>query len=158
IMAVSDLNVSVMRIRALTLRMALAEDPQIVRSTTERLTQLRAAVAERDAQYAKLLTTAEEKATYQRYKQAFEQYLPLQQRSDGHVGRGERDQAVAIINGAINEHADNVTGSLNELQRINSDEAGRAADRASSQYDTAFGWVMATLVFAAATTVTLAWV
>ncbi|MCQ4261282.1 methyl-accepting chemotaxis protein [Stutzerimonas stutzeri] len=158
IMAVSDLNLTVMRVRALTLRVTLAEDPQVVRSTTERLTQLRAALAERDAEYAKLLTTAEEKAAYQRFKQASEQYLPLQLRVTEHASRGEREQAVAIINGVINEHADNVTASLNELQQINSDEAGRAADRASSQYDTAFGWVMATLVLAAAITVALAWV
>ncbi|MCQ4295120.1 methyl-accepting chemotaxis protein [Pseudomonas stutzeri] len=157
IMAVSELNIAVMRIRALTLRMTLAEDPQILQSTAQRLTQLRSEVLERDTQYAKLLTTAEEKAGYQRFKQAFEQYLPMQQRITEHVGRGEQSQAVAITNGAINEHADNVTAALNELQRINSTEAGNAADRASMQFDTGFAWVVATVVLAAAFTVLLAW-
>ncbi|MFI8464900.1 MAG: chemotaxis protein [Pseudomonas sp. K35] len=158
IMALSELNVTVMRIRANTLRLALAEESQMVQETAQRLTQLRSEVAQRDADYAKRVTTAEERAAYERFKQSFEQYLLLQQRVVEHVVRGERAQAVTIINGEINGHADNVTASLNQLLTINSEEAGGAADRASAQYDTAFSWVVATLVFAAAITVTLAWV
>lgn len=157
IMAISELNMTVMRIRALTLRMTIAEDVQVVQSTAQRLAQLRGEVAERDAQYVKLLTTAEEKSAYQRFKQAFDQYLPLQQRIVDQVQRGEHDQAIALINGAINEHADNLTAALNELQRINNEEAGQAAEGASIQYDTGFGWVVATLIFAAVVTVMLAW-
>ncbi len=158
IMALSELNVTVMRIRANTLRLALAEESQMVQDTAQRLTQMRSEVAQRDADYAKRVTTVEERAAYERFKQSFEQYLLLQQRVVEHVVRGERAQAVTIINGEINGHADNVTASLNQLLTINSEEAGGAADRASAQYDTAFSWVVATLVFAAAITVTLAWV
>lgn len=158
IMALSELNVTVMRIRANTLRLALAEESQMVQDTAQRLTQMRSEVAQRDANYAKRVTTAKERAAYERFKQSFEQYLLLQQRVVEHVVRGERAQAVTIINGEINGHADNVTASLNQLLTINSEEAGGAADRASAQYDTAFSWVVATLVFAAAITVTLAWV
>ncbi len=158
IMALSELNVTVMLIRANTLRLALAEESQMVQETAQRLTQLRSEVAQRDADYAKRVTTADERAAYERFKQSFEQYLLLQQRVVEHVVRGERAQAVTIINGEINGHADNVTASLNQLLTINSEEAGGAADRASAQYDTAFSWVVATLVFAAAITVTLAWV
>lgn len=158
IMALSELNVTVMRIRANTLRLALAEESQMVQETAQRLTQLRSEVAQRDADYAKRVTTADERAAYERFKQSFEQYLLLQQRVVEHVVRGKRAQAVTIINGEINGHADNVTASLNQLLTINSEEAGGAADRASAQYDTAFSWVVATLVFAAAITVTLAWV
>jgi len=158
IMALSELNVTVMRIRANTLRLALAEESQMVQETAQRLTQLRSEVAQRDADYAKRVTTAEERTAYERFKQSFEQYLLLQQRVVEHVVHGERAQAVTIINGEINGHADNVTASLNELLAINNEEAGGAADRASGQYHTAFSWVVATLVFAAAITVTLAWV
>ncbi len=158
IMALSELNVTVLRIRANTLRLALAEESQMVQDTAQRLTQMRSEVAQRDANYAKRVTTAKERAAYERFKQSFEQYLLLQQRVVEHVVRGERAQAVTIINGEINGHADNVTASLNQLLTINSEEAGGAADRASAQYDTAFSWVVATLVFAAAITVTLAWV
>ena len=157
IMAISELNMTVMRIRALTLRMTVAEDVQVVQSTAQRLAQLRGEVAERDAQYVKLLTTAEEKSAYQRFKQAFDQYLPLQQRIVDQVQRGEHDQAIALINGAINEHADNVTAALNELQRINNEEAGQAAERASIQYDTGVGGVVAPLISAAGVTVMRAW-
>ncbi|MCQ4290897.1 methyl-accepting chemotaxis protein [Pseudomonas stutzeri] len=158
IMALSELNVTVMRIRANTLRLALAEESQMLQETAQRLTQLRSEVAQRDADYAKLVTTADERVAYERFKQSFDQYLLLQQRVMEHMVRGERVQAVTTINGEINEHADNVTASLNDLLAINSEEAGRAANRASAQYDTAFSWVVATLVFAAAITVALAWV
>ena len=158
IMALSELNVTVMRIRANTLRLALAEDPQMVQDRAQRLTQLLTEVVQRDALYAELITTPEEKASYQRFKQSFDQYLLAQQSVMKHVLGGDHAQAVAVVNGAINEHADTVTASLNQLLAINSEEAGRAAERASAQYDTAFSWVVATLVLAAGITVTLAWV
>jgi len=158
IMALSELNVTVMRIRANTLRLALAEDPQMVQDRAQRLTQLLTEVVQRDGQYAELITTPDEKASYQRFKQSFDQYLLAQQLVMKHVLGGEHAKAVAVVNGAINEHADTVTASLNQLLAINSEEAGRAAERASSQYDTAFKWVVATLVLAAGITVTLAWV
>ena len=84
--------------------------------------------------------------------------LLLQQRVVDHVVRGERAQAVTIVNGEINGHADNVTASLNQLLTINNEEANRAAERASLQYDTALSWVVVTLVLAAGITITLAWV
>lgn len=158
IMALSELNVTVMRIRANTLRLALAEESQMVQDTAQRLTQLRSEVAQRDADYAKRVTTADERAAYERFKQSFEQYLLLQQRVVEHVVRGERAQAVTIVNGEINGHADNVTASLNQLLTINNEEANRAAERASLQYDTALSWVVVTLVLAAGITITLAWV
>jgi len=158
IMALSELNVTVMRIRANTLRLALAEESQMVQETAQRLTQLRSEVAQRDADYAKRVTTADERAAYERFKQGFDQYLLLQQRVVDHVVRGERAQAVTIINGEINGHADNVTASLNQLLTINNEEANRAAERASLQYDTALSWVVVTLVLAAGITITLAWV
>lgn len=157
VVAISELNVVVMRVRALTFRMALAEDAQVVQSTAQRLTELRAEVVELDKQYAALLTTEEEKAAYQRFKQGLELYLPLQQRVMDHLLQDEHAQAVAIINGVINEHADNVVGSLRELKRINRVEAGRAAVRAADQYETAFEGVVATLLLATAVTVVLAW-
>ncbi|HCG40061.1 MAG TPA: methyl-accepting chemotaxis protein [Pseudomonas sp.] len=158
IMALSELNVTVMRIRANTLRLALAEESQMVQDTAQRLTQMRSEVAQRDADYAKRVTTAEERAAYERFKQGFDQYLLLQQRVVDHVVRGERAQAVTIVNGEINGHADNVTASLNQLLTINNEEANRAAERASLQYDTALSWVVVTLVLAAGITITLAWV
>ncbi|UEG59849.1 methyl-accepting chemotaxis protein [Stutzerimonas chloritidismutans] len=158
IMALSELNVTVMRIRANTLRLALAEESQMVQETAQRLTQMRSEVAQRDADYAKRVTTADERAAYERFKQGFDQYLLLQQRVVDHVVRGERAQAVTIVNGEINGHADNVTASLNQLLTINNEEANRAAERASLQYDTALSWVVVTLVLAAGITITLAWV
>ncbi|MCQ2035056.1 methyl-accepting chemotaxis protein [Stutzerimonas kunmingensis] len=158
IMALSELNVTVMRIRANTLRLALAEESQMVQETAQRLTQMRSEVAQRDADYAKRVTTADERAAYERFKQGFDQYLLLQQRVVDHVVRGERAQAVTIVNGEINGHADNVTASLNQLLTINNEEANRAAERASLQYDTALSWVVVTLVLAAGVTITLAWV
>ncbi|MBX7272465.1 methyl-accepting chemotaxis protein [Stutzerimonas chloritidismutans] len=158
IMALSELNVTVMRIRANTLRLALAEESQMMQETAQRLTQMRSEVAQRDADYAKRVTTADERAAYERFKQGFDQYLLLQQRVVDHVVRGERAQAVTIVNGEINGHADNVTASLNQLLTINNEEANRAAERASLQYDTALSWVVVTLVLAAGITITLAWV
>jgi methyl-accepting chemotaxis protein len=158
ITAISDLNATVLRIRALTLRLVLAQDAQLVQTTAQRLTQLRTDAVDKDAQYGKMLSTAEEKAAYQRFKQAFDQYLPLQQRVMDLMLAQQREQAVAATNGEMVKQADAITTALNELIAINREEAGQAAARSAEKYSSSITWVVVTLIMAGAITVLLAWI
>ncbi len=60
------------------------------------------------------------------------------------------------MGGAINSHADDMTRALLDLQRINSDEAGSAAERSVAVYESALMWVVITIALAAIATVILA--
>lgn len=158
IVSVSELNATVLRIRALTLRMVLAQDTQLIQTTAQRLTQLRADAVEKDAQYSKLLATEDEKAAHQRFKQALDQYLPLQQRVMDLMLSQQREQAAVATNGEMVQLADSITGALNDLLAINRDEAGKAAGRSAESYRSSVTWVIVTLLIAGGITVLLAWV
>ena len=149
IMTVGELNATVLRIRALTLRMVLATDPEVRKTTEQRLVQLRSEASERKARYETLLTVDDEKAAYQRFAAAFGQYLPLQQQVMDFALNDQPDKAAEVSNGAMIQHADAITTALNELLAINRDQASHAADRSAAVYESAMAWVIAILVASA---------
>ncbi len=155
IISLGDLNIAMLRIRALTMRSLLVEgDAQV--TTRQSLAKLTEELGALDTAYASLLTTPEERATYQQFKKAQGDYFGEQQRVVELIGQGARQQALDVMNGAINTYADDMTRALVELQRINRSEARNAADRAEQVYEAAFAWVLATIVLAALLTVVLA--
>ena len=155
IVNLGELNAAILRVRALTMRSMLVEGEALA-TTKETLTKLVEDVGALDAAYSRLLTTSDEKAAYAQFKSAQSQYLIEQRRIVDFVTQGEREQAIRVMSGPINTHADGMTRALLDLQRINSDEAGHAADRALAVYETAFTWVAVTIVLAAIATVVLA--
>ncbi len=155
IISLGDLNIAMLRIRALTMRSLLVEgDAQV--TTRQSLAKLTEELGALDTAYASLLTTPEERATYQQFKKAQGDYFGEQQRVVELIGQGARQQALDVMNGAINTYADDMIRALVELQRINRSEARNAADRAEQVYEAAFAWVLATIVLAALLTVVLA--
>lgn len=155
IISLGDLNASMLRIRALTMRSMLVEGDALV-ATKQSLTKLVQEIGSLNAAYEKRVSTEDEKAAYERFVTAQRSYLSEQKKIVDFVSSGSRQQAIEVMNGAINSHADAMTAALLDLQRINSDEAGSAADRALAVYETAFAWVIITIVLAAITTVVLA--
>ncbi|MHA6493340.1 methyl-accepting chemotaxis protein [Pseudomonas borbori] len=157
ITALAELNASMLRLRALTLRMVVIEDQQVVNKTGQTLAQLAIEVGQKDAEFEKHLSSSEERAAYQRFKEGMIGYLQLQAQAVELVKQGQRDQAVAILNGEINGYADTLTMALRELLVINEEGADQAAARANEAYESGFFWVMVTIVLAALITTLLAW-
>lgn len=155
IISLGDLNIGMLRIRALTMRSMLVEGEELA-SSKQSLDKLADEIGALNAAYAKRLSTAEEKAAYERFVKAQSQYFTEQQKLVQFVFQGARQQAIEIMNGAINSYADDMTRALLDLQKINRDEAGNAADRALEVYETAFRWVIITIILAAIATVILA--
>ncbi len=155
IVSLSELNAAMLRIRALTMRSMLVQGEALV-STKQSLTKLAEDVGALNAAYAKRLTTANEKATYERFVSAQSQYFSEQRRIVDFVTQGARDQATEVMSGPINTHADEMTRALLDLQLINSEQASNAAGRALAAYETAVIWVTVTIGLAAIITVVLA--
>ena len=155
IVSLGELNASMLRIRALTMRSMLVEGDALV-ATRQSLTKLVEEIGTFNAAYEKRISIAEEKAAYERFTAAQRLYFSEQKKIVDLVSNGSRAQAVEVMGGAINGHADDMTRALLDLLRINSDEAGNAADRALAVYENAFTWVIITIVLAAITTVILA--
>ncbi|WP_417778407.1 methyl-accepting chemotaxis protein [Stutzerimonas xanthomarina] len=155
ILSLADLNVAMLRIRALTMRTMLVEGEALV-ADRQSLAKLVDEIGTLNSSYAERITTAEEKASYGQFSSAQKQYFVEQQRVIDAVAQGEHDKAVELMGGAINTHADAMTKALIDLQRINREEASKAAERALSVYEAAFTWVIVTIIVAAIATVILA--
>ncbi|MCP9338794.1 methyl-accepting chemotaxis protein [Stutzerimonas xanthomarina] len=155
ILSLADLNVAMLRIRALTMRTMLVEGEALV-ADRQSLAKLVDEIGTLNSSYAERITTAEEKASYGQFSSAQKQYFVEQQRVIDAVAQGEHDKAVELMGGAINTHADAMTKALIDLQRINREEASKAAERALSVYEAAFIWVIVTIIVAAIATVILA--
>ena len=155
ITSLGNLNAGMMRIRALTLRSILVDEDKLV-STMETLDKLTSEIAILSAAYEANITTPAEKAAFERFSAAENLYLGEQKQAVRLITQGQRDQAIRVVNGAMSSHADDITRALADLQRINSEEAGNAANRAVAEYETAFKGVVICLLFAAIATVVLA--
>jgi len=155
IVSLGELNAAMLRIRALTMRSMLVEGEALV-ATKQTLSKLVEEVGALNAAYAQQLDNAEEKAAYERFTGAQTLYLTEQHKILDFVTRGNREQAVQMMSGPINTHADGMTRALLDLQKINSDEAGNAADRSLAVYEAAVTWVIVTIVLAAISTIILA--
>lgn len=155
IISLADLNAAMLRIRALTMRSMLVEGDALI-ATKQSLNKLVEEIGTLNAAYEKRISVAEEKAAYERFIAAQRDYFSEQKKVVDFVSNGSKQQAIELMGGAINSHADAMTRALLDLQRINSDEAGNAADRALAVYENAFAWVIITIVLAAITTIILA--
>ena len=156
IVSLSSLNAGMQRARALTMRMVMLNSDEARSATAQMLGKLIDDVNQAKAEYEKLLTTADEKAAYERFKTTHALYMVEQRKVVELATQGAREKAMDVMNGSISQHADGMTKALLDLQRINGEEAGHAADRARAAYETAFSWVVVTIIMAALVTVTLA--
>lgn len=156
IVSLSSLNAGMQRTRALTMRMVMLNSDEARAATAQMLGKLIDDVNQAKAEYEKLLTTADEKAAYERFKTTHALYMVEQRKVVELATQGAREKAMDVMNGSISQHADGMTKALLDLQRINGEEAGHAADRARAAYETAFSWVVITIIMAALVTVTLA--
>ncbi|AHL75215.1 chemotaxis protein [Stutzerimonas stutzeri] len=155
IVSLGDLNAAMLRIRALTMRAMLVEGEALV-STKQSLAKLIENIDSLNSAYADRIVTDDEKAAYARFAGSQGQYFTEQRKIVEFVTQGARERAIQVMNGPISTHADEMTKALLDLQRINSDEAGKAASRSLEVYQSAFMWVIVTIVLAAIATIVLA--
>src|SRR5690606_13717981 len=70
--------------------------------------------------------------------------------------QGRHDEALAIANGPLNQHADAMFRALDELTQFNNDNAAAAQKQSEAIYQSAFNLVVAIIVAAIAMTILLA--
>lgn len=127
VMTLSHAAQNIQRIRALTLRMMLAEDPQALERDYQKLQTLKAETHEELAAYENTIIDPEDRAIYERFKAAAASYLHLQEQAVQFSLKGRREEALTIVNGEMNQHADVLSNHLSGLIRFNDQGANRAA-------------------------------
>ena len=120
VMALGELSQDSQRLRALTLRMLVSQDAATVQASLRTVEELRAKLGQAEANYEKLISSDEERALYERFKQAKTGYLGEQEKITAFVRQDDFEQAKGVIGGTINQHADDISRALTALAALNS--------------------------------------
>ncbi len=156
IKALGQVSQDILRIRAGTLRLIVVRDPAIMQQTVQRIEELKAGLSEAQQRYEKMITGSEERAAYERFKTAEQDYLREQEKVMHHSAADELDEAIAVASGELNTHADDMSKALVELTDINSTGALQAAKNNKAAYDRAFTLALTLMLVAVVLTVFLA--
>jgi len=156
VISVGRMTQDMLRIRALTLRLLVNTDPAAQQQNRARIDEVKGGLSKAQSHYDALIVLPEERTLFDRYQGLERQYMTLQgqvvqQASDGHV-----QAAAALVNGEMNQLADQMTATLNELIELNNHQANSATDLAEAVYNGAKVWVGVLLVIALSLTVVLA--
>lgn len=156
ILSLGEMNQDILRLRALTLRLMLNTDEAMVRQNLINVENLRSKLSEAQGSYEKLITSAQDRDVYERFKQAESSYLQEQSKIVEAMRRNDLDAALAVANGPLNGHADSMAKALIELSEVNRVGASAAAERADEIFASARLWVVVMIALALALTVILA--
>ena len=156
ILSLGEMNQDVLRLRALTLRLMLNTDETMTRQNLARVEELKGMLGKAQGTYEKLISSAEEKSAYGRFKQAEGNYLQEQSKIVDAIRQSDLDAALAVANGPLNGHADSMAKALVELSEINRVGANAAAEAADAVFASARLWVMVMIALALGLTVILA--
>ncbi len=156
VITVGQMSQDMLRVRALTLRLLINREPAVQQQNITRIETLKQNLSKAQQAYDKLIVLPEERTLFDRYQDLQKQYLALQAQVMSLATQGRIDAAVEVVNGEMNQIADSLTGTLNELIDLNNQHANLATDKAQAVYVSARLWVIVLLVGSLLLTVILA--
>ncbi|MGG5873395.1 methyl-accepting chemotaxis protein [Pseudomonas peli] len=156
ILSLGEMNQDVLRMRALTLRLMLNSEEAATKQNMARIDELASKMDVAQNRYEALIASDDEKALFERFKQAENNYLQEQRKILAAVRQGDLDAALAVANGSLNGHADSMAKALTDLSVLNRTGATAASEAADAVFASARFWVMAMIALALVLTVILA--
>ena len=157
ILALSELDRTMLRIRAVTLRLSAVRDERSQQQTLAQLNELLGTLDGLEREYRRYLNDEEERQLYERFTRHQRNYLGEHARLMDFIRAGNDAQAMEVLAGAINQHANDMSSSLGALLDFNRAAAGKAARFAENVYGNAIVCVIVVIVAAALLTILLAW-
>ncbi|QKF52529.1 Methyl-accepting chemotaxis protein McpQ [Pseudomonas graminis] len=157
IMELGTMGQDLMRIRTLTLRLMLNRSPEALRDNTAKLDELKAGLQTTQQNYAALIGSPRERELYDSFSSAQQAYFQRQNRVMELSAANQVEDAMQLVNGEMNQFADNITLALTELTALNKEGAGQASHLARAVFSNAFAWVMGMMLLTALITLLLAW-
>lgn len=158
VVSVGQMSQDMLRVRALTLSLLINREPAAQQQNISRIEALKQNLDKAQADYDRLIVLPEERTLFDLYLGQQKEYLALQSRVMSLATAGQVDEATALVNGEMNQLADELTATLNELIELNNHHSNLATDKAEAVYIAARWWVAGLLTGALALTVVLAWV
>ena len=156
VMAVGEMNQDVLRIRALTLRLLVNRDPQAVAQNEQKIAEIKTGLYHAEGVYDALIVLPEERVLFDRFKVEEQQYLQRQEQVVGLSKANRLEEAIAVVNGEMNQMADQMAVTLRELVNLNKSSANEAARLAQQVFSQSRVWVMVMIGVTALITIGLA--
>ena len=156
VMAVGEMNQDVLRIRALTLRLLVNRDPQAVAQNEQKIAEIKTGLHHAEGVYEALIVLPEERVLFDRFKVEEQQYLQRQEQVVGLSKANRLEEAIAVVNGEMNQMADQMAVTLRELVNLNKSSANEAARLAQQVFSQSRVWVMTMIGVTALVTIGLA--
>ena len=156
VMAVGEMSQDLLRVRALTLRLLINRDPQALSQNESKLNELKQGLGTAQQRYETLIVLPKERELFERFKSLETQYLQRQTQVMSFSREGQVESAVKVVNGEMNQLADEMAATLHELIGLNESSANAATDLAQAVFSSARIWVIGMVVVAGLVTVFLA--
>ena len=145
-----------LRLRVLSYRLLINREPDVQQKTMELLDLRNQEIRTAETQYEKYISSPQEQAVYDRYKQLRGQYGQLQDRMRNYSRNDQVDQLRELLNTELLENSEAINKELNNLMRINGQQITEANQRASDMYSAAIKLVVFLLLLATALTIACA--
>ncbi len=156
VMAVGEMSQDLLRVRALTLRLLLNREPQALTQNEQKLNDLKSGLHRAQTLYEALIVLPEERTLFDRFKVQEQQYLQRQEQVMGFSQANQLDDAIRVVNGEMNQLADEMAMTLRELVSLNKASANQAASLAQRVFSESRSWVVGMIVLTALITIGLA--
>jgi len=156
VMAAGEMNQDLLRIRALTLRVLVNRDPQMVAQNEQKILEIKKQLHAAQLLYEALIILPEDQVLFDRFKVEQQQYLQRQEQVLALSRQNQLEDAIKVVNGEMNHLADTLAGTLGELVTLNKVSANQAATLAQQVFSQSRVWVIAMIVMTALITVGLA--
>ncbi|SEP77976.1 methyl-accepting chemotaxis protein [Pseudomonas sp. NFACC02] len=157
VMELGTMGQDLMRIRTLTLRLMLNRSEDALRENYGKIDHLKTGLQATEQRYIALIESPRERELHQDFATAKQAYFQRQTRVMELSRQGQLEDASQVVNGEMNQYADQMTQALNELTTLNKKGAAEAADLAQVVFGNARIWVMVMILLTAVITLVLAW-
>ncbi|MGC5700354.1 methyl-accepting chemotaxis protein [Pseudomonas sp. NFXW11] len=156
VMSVGEMSQDLLRIRALTLRLLINRDPQAITQNENKINEIKSVLGVAQGRYESLIILPQERSLFERFKTVEKQYLERQAEVMAFSSQNRLDDAVKVVNGEMNQLADEMAATLHDLVELNKQSATQATDLAQAVFSKSRVWVVGMIVLAALVTVGLA--
>ncbi|WP_047284642.1 MULTISPECIES: methyl-accepting chemotaxis protein [Pseudomonas] len=156
VMSVGEMNQDLLRIRALTLRLLINRDPQAITQNENKINEIKSVLGVAQSRYESLILLPQERVLFDRFKTIEKQYLQRQERVMQLSSQNQLEEAVKVVNGEMNQLADEMAATLHELVELNKQSATHATDLAQAVFSKSRVWVIGMIALSALVTIGLA--
>ncbi|MCO7576665.1 methyl-accepting chemotaxis protein [Pseudomonas chlororaphis] len=156
VMFVGDMSQDLLRIRALTLRLLINRDPQAIVQNEKKINDIKTGLGVAQGRYESLIVLPQERVLFDRFKAIEKQYLQRHAQVMAFSSQNQLEEAIKVVNGEMNQLADDMAATLHELVELNKQSATQATDLAQAVFSKSRVWVVGMIAVAALVTIGLA--